>query len=423
MQAKTKKIKFNNKFFLTATILLLIIFVLGSEKVFGVDYYAKCDGITDSTQKKQCEAEAEKAEAYEKMIKLKEKQEKTITGEIEALNVQQGQTQAEISSTKKEVESLSEKIKSLERDIKDREKEIKNKKEMLKGLLQSDYQNKQSGIFELAFLDNNIDGLFNQSDQINQSGDKIIELMNEVEEAKSELEKNKNDLGDKKSEQESAKEKLEQKNLNLQSVENKKQVLLGQTQAEKEKYEKLLATVENEIYDLESGKSVDYGNIPAAKGGYFDYPVGSPSVTQGYGCLKTAFARKSYPSCDGGKGGFHNGIDFGKNSGTTIYAVRSGKIIGSGNNGRYAYGQWLAIDHGDGLVTLYGHLSKKNVSKGDKVKTGDKIGVMGTTGYSTGVHLHFTVFDKKSFGTTESKYVDGLMIPNGASVNPNRYLK
>ncbi|MCK9379031.1 MAG: M23 family metallopeptidase [Candidatus Moranbacteria bacterium] len=117
----------------------------------------------------------------------------------------------------------------------------------------------------------------------------------------------------------------------------------------------------------------------------------------------------------------HNGIDFGI-SYASIFTAEDGKVIGSGDNGKYAYGKWIAIDHGDGLVTLYGHLSKKDVSKGDKVKKGEKIGTSGNTGNSTGPHLHFSVFDKDTFETTESKIVDGLYIPTGASVNPMRYL-
>jgi murein DD-endopeptidase MepM/ murein hydrolase activator NlpD len=202
--------------------------------------------------------------------------------------------------------------------------------------------------------------------------------------------------------------------LAIRHHDDEQHALLGQTQADKARYEKLLSEIEDEIYNLESGKSADLSKLPPAKGGYFDYPVGSVRITQKYGM--TSYAKAG---AYGGKP--HNGIDFGISYGN-IYAAGSGKVIGSGNNGKYAYGQWLAIDHGDGLVTLYGHLSKKLVGKGDKVKKGDKIAVSGNTGNSTGPHLHFSVFSSKSFETVESKYVDGLMIPIGASVNPMRYL-
>jgi murein DD-endopeptidase MepM/ murein hydrolase activator NlpD len=289
--------------------------------------------------------------------------------------------------------------------------------------MQNYYEYDRQGILDIVLLEKNLSSTLRGADYIQQSGISVNELLVEIKRIKTELGNEKVQLENAKNESEQLKESLEDKNLALQKTENQKQVLLGQTQQEKEKYSRLLASIEDEIYQLESSKSVDYSKVPAAKGGYFDYPVSKSIITQNYGCLHDSFARRSYPSCDSGKGGFHNGLDFGRNSGSSIFAVRNGKVIGSGNNGGYAYGQWLAIDHGDGLVTLYGHLSSKSVSKGNSVNTGQKIGVMGNTGYSTGTHLHFSVFDKKSFGTVESKYVSGLMIPTGASISPKRYLK
>ncbi len=229
------------------------------------------------------------------------------------------------------------------------------------------------------------------------------------------VEKKQNELQAKKNESEELKQELEQKNLSLQSTESKKQTLLVQTQAEKEKYEKLLDDVRQEINELESSISsgADLSNLPPIKKGYFTYPVNPVVISQGYG--KTSFS-KNYAS------GLHNGIDFSikyKN----IYAAGKGKILAKGDNGRYAYGKWVAIDHGDGLVTLYGHFSKISVSKGESVKEGEVIGISGNTGFSTGPHLHFSVFAKKTFDVVESTKVKGLMLPVGASVNPKNYLK
>ncbi|NTU66648.1 MAG: peptidoglycan DD-metalloendopeptidase family protein [Candidatus Moranbacteria bacterium] len=381
-----------------------------------------CDDY-EGDMKDECEEKQKTARTLESIIKLKEKQADVITTQLDTINKQQEKNVSDLQLTKKTVEDLARKINDLDRDIADKENLIQSQKKLLTGLMQSYYEYDQQGTLDVVLADQDFSTTFAQSDNIEQSEMKVSDILNTIKEARQELLQEKSDISENKEKHSEMKENLEKKGLDLQYTEDQKQKLLGQTQAEKEKYEKQLNDVRNEIYDLESNKSVDYGNIPAAKGGYFDYPVSKPSITQSYGCLQNSFAKASYPACNGGKGGFHNGFDFGSNSGSTIFAVKSGKVIGSGNNGRYAYGQWIAIDHGDGLVTLYGHLSKKYVSKGDQVDDGEKIGIMGNTGYSTGTHLHFSVFDKKSFETVESTKVDGLILPTGASVSPGRYLK
>ncbi len=85
----------------------------------------------------------------------------------------------------------------------------------------------------------------------------------------------------------------------------------------------------------------------------------------------------------------HSGVDFGADSGADINSVLSGTVVRSD----YAsdYGHYVVIDHGDGLCTLYAHCSKRLVEVGDKVEQGDTIALVGSTGASTGPHLHFEV--------------------------------
>jgi murein DD-endopeptidase MepM/ murein hydrolase activator NlpD len=86
---------------------------------------------------------------------------------------------------------------------------------------------------------------------------------------------------------------------------------------------------------------------------------------------------------------FHRGLDLAISQGTNIKAADGGKVIFSGYFGSYGY--MIEIDHGGGYTTRYGHCSKLLVSKGDKVYQGQVIGLVGSTGYSTGPHLHFEV--------------------------------
>lgn len=90
-----------------------------------------------------------------------------------------------------------------------------------------------------------------------------------------------------------------------------------------------------------------------------------------------------------GDGRGHKGIDLAADKGTGIYAVAAGTVTFSGYDGAYGYS--VVIDHGNGLKTRYGHASALKVSKGAKVEQGDLIALVGSTGASTGNHLHFEV--------------------------------
>ena len=86
---------------------------------------------------------------------------------------------------------------------------------------------------------------------------------------------------------------------------------------------------------------------------------------------------------------FHTGIDIGAAYGTNILAANSGKVITAAYH--WAYGYYVMIDHGGGIVTLYAHSSKLLVTVGQMVSRGQVIALVGSTGMSTGAHLHFEV--------------------------------
>jgi len=109
------------------------------------------------------------------------------------------------------------------------------------------------------------------------------------------------------------------------------------------------------------------------------------------GRYSSFYGMRSHPVS--GKRKFHNGIDIAARYGTLVGASRSGTVISTGWMG--GYGKTVIIKHDKGYKTLYGHLSKINTRRGRKVKTGSIIGKVGSTGLSTGPHLHFTVWHRK----------------------------
>lgn len=114
-------------------------------------------------------------------------------------------------------------------------------------------------------------------------------------------------------------------------------------------------------------------------------PVGRPmaeryDLTSNFGTRLDPFTRSP---------AMHSGIDFRAPTGTPVRAVAGGKIIEAGPNG--GYGRMVEIDHGYGITTRYAHLSSIAVNEGDLVEKGAMLGQVGSTGRSTGPHLHYEV--------------------------------
>jgi murein DD-endopeptidase MepM/ murein hydrolase activator NlpD len=130
-------------------------------------------------------------------------------------------------------------------------------------------------------------------------------------------------------------------------------------------------------------------------------------MASGYGYRTDPFTKKRR---------FHYGMDFSARKGTPIYATGNG-VVKRADNRSSGYGKHIRIDHDFGYVSLYAHLSKYNVRRGQRVKRGDIIGYVGNTGRSVGPHLHYEIFkDKKRinplnfyYGNLSQKEFDALL--------------
>lgn len=200
--------------------------------------------------------------------------------------------------------------------------------------------------------------------------------------------------------------------------------LLAQTKNQETIYTQTLAALQerqlaiaSEIEKLEEElrRTIDPTLLPSARPGVFDKPVNG-ILTQGYGATK--FAKYGY------RGQWHNGVDWGAPIGTPVRAAETGTVVSIGDQDQYcprgAYGKYIVVKHSNNLTTLYAHLSRIVVSPGDLVRRGDTIGYVGRTGYATGPHLHFTVYDSKTFSMRPSRSCGPM--PSGGDINPLNYL-
>ncbi len=365
----------------------------------------------------------DKINAYKKISDLKERQRLNLSVQIESLETQAKKMEESIAKNESELTSLEGEMKILRDRITEKQIAIDQQKDLLLDLFRSYYVDQPEEDSSLFFSAGEIGSFLFAQEASAQTGDRISVALTNLESLKQSIAVEYDSIVDKKTEADTLKLQLLERNNYLESAKDNKAALLEQTKREEKKYDNLIDNlqqerddIENEINNLEAEKigDLDLKDLPDFGKSILIYPVKEYRLTQGYG--KTKFSKTAYAS------GKHNGIDLANKTGTPIYAAADGKVIGVGNNGRYAYGRWIAIDHGNGLITLYGHLSSQGVSKGKKVSKGQTIGAMGNTGYSTGPHVHFTVFSSKSYEVVESAKKAGLFIPVGATVNPFNYL-
>lgn len=149
---------------------------------------------------------------------------------------------------------------------------------------------------------------------------------------------------------------------------------------------KTLAT-DDEISSLLLEKQDSFKQFKDVVNEQLDYLETRPDFYPTYGFVSSGFGYRSDPAT--GAIVMHNGVDIVNNTGTEIYAAGTGYVIYSGY--RPSYGYTVMIDHGYGHRTVYAHLSEIYVEEGDSVKKGELIALMGSSGYSTGSHLHFEI--------------------------------
>lgn len=128
------------------------------------------------------------------------------------------------------------------------------------------------------------------------------------------------------------------------------------------------------------------------------------------------------PKNHGVRSNMYNAFDVSGSSGDPILAMESGTVVEKGNQGSKSFGHYVVIEHSNGLRSLYGHLKQEaSVSVGDSVTRGQQIGQLGSTGNSTGPHLHFEVYDPNDHGRVINPWVSYYQGKVAVTVGGNSY--
>lgn len=351
--------------------------------------------------------------------------ERTLENQILALDRQIESIELEMSITEGRIESAKLHIEELQLEIKQKQDAITIGEARLGETLRAvQFAEENIGTVELVFAARPFSEIFDALRAAELLDTSLALTLQDIKRAKVELEQAKLDSENEKEEAEKLRDELLIQQELLGGQQDEREGLLNVTQREEKSYQNLLKDIEaqqrgiqREILSLEAQLryAIDPSSLPGK--GVLAWPVASVRITQGYGSTgSTGFINDQYE--------FHNGIDMGASTqgviGDPIFAAASGTVAAVGNTGRYAYGKWVALDHHNGLTTLYAHLSLQVVGVGQQVEVGQVIGRMGSTGFSTGPHLHFTVYATETFRVEPRSY--GLL-PLGGSLNPLHFLQ
>ena len=338
--------------------------------------------------------------ALQKDLNATTEQKQTLQSAIKQLDLQIQKLQKNVSLTTTKIGQKDREIGNLSGTIETTSGEIARSQqavaESLRQLEQSDREPLVSALLGSGSLSDFFDRTVTLSSLRGELQNRIHQLAalrTDLETSKSaaetkrrELANLKADLNDQKQGVSAARSEQNKLLVDTKNKESNYQNLIAQKRAEEEKFERALREFEAQL-----GLSVAPGSIPAARSGILLWPLDTVRISQYFG--NTSFATAN-PQIYGNKG--HNAIDLAASTGSRVKAALGGTVLGTGNTDvtcpNASYGKWVFVKHDNGLSTLYAHLSVISVSTGQEVSGGEVLGYSGSTGYSTGPHLHFGVY-------------------------------
>ena len=326
---------------------------------------------------------------------------KKVENTIKNLNLLKNNTQKYIEELDKNLELLINELNKTLVDIDNKQIEInitndeidkakiKEEKQYndMKLRIKFFYEKGETSLLENILSGDNLEDILTKAEYIQSITDYDRKKLNELVEIKNSIILFENQLEREKSEllllketeiaqKESIEKLIEEKTKELEDTKsriNTSQAELKKLREEEKKLEAEIAAIEKAILARSNSKRILSGGLiwpcPASK-----------RITSGFGNRKSPTK---------GASTYHEGIDIGAPTGSTVLAAAAGEVVIS----KYSYsaGNYIMINHGSGIFTVYMHLSIRSVDVGQELSQGQKIGEVGSTGYSTGPHLHFGI--------------------------------
>ena len=322
------------------------------------------------------------AESTESKLKANQEKQEELDDKINNLNEKTEKIEEKIKSSNERIEKINKESEKLKKEIKQLEEDITSNQESLAERLKVINNNYTLGYLKVILSSNSISDFLNNIYIVQEVVKQDKQMLNDLENNKNEIKDKKEILDKNKEEEKVIKDELvkDKENLDKDKIElkNLKEELVKEEEELEKKLQKIAAQ--------KTAASSDSNNLVNSNSSSTVISNGSWPVP-GYSRVSSPFGYRIHPVLGIKK--LHTGIDIPAPTGTPTVAVSSGTVIYSGVQG--SYGNTVMIQHDNGLVSLYAHNSSLVVNVGDKVKKGQVVAKIGSTGRSTGPHLHFEI--------------------------------
>lgn len=377
----------NKKRLLTLIIALALVFTT----------VMQASGETVEELKKQQEKIQREIEQTKKEIENMQKETKNLDNQIKELDLRVSSAASELTSVENELQILNSEIDNTMESLKEAEQNIEDRTETFNQRVRVMYKNGNAGYLEVLLSSANIKDFLSRQEMIQSIADYDKELIKYMKEQRDIIEEKKVTLEAQRASVEVTKSKLEDRKRNLERASRDKELLMADIALDIKAFEKEYDKLNDFAKEIESKIVKLQKNTGPYSGGKMAWPV------PGHSRISSPYGYRIHPIFKVKK--LHTGIDIPAPTGTSITAAAAGTVIYSDWLG--GYGKVIMIDHGGGIATLYAHNSSLVASEGQTVKRGDTISKAGSTGNSTGPHLHFEV-------RKDGAYVDPLPWLNGS---------
>ncbi len=340
---------------------------------------------------------------FEQDLKKVGAEKNTLQKAINQLELERKKVQADIRYTENKIAATDLELSQLILEIESTEKDIDKQKAAIGEIIRRSYKTDKQTIVEVMLQHKHLSEFWSQLDTMLQVQSSMAEKVENLDSLKLALDEKRDATEDRRGALVNLKDQYGNQSTVLANNKAERSELLSATKNKESEYQKIIKakqaareqiTAEMRSFEAKLQFILDPTTIPTAGTAVFAWPLKNVVITQYFG--GTEFAKRN-AGVYGGRA-YHPGVDFGVPRGTAIHAPLSGTVRATGNTdavpGCWSWGKWTLIDHANGLSTLYAHQDTIAVTPGQRVATGEIIGYSGNTGYSTGPHLHFTVYAK-----------------------------